>query len=344
MKTLRYFPAALVALAMAGPVFGDEVVLVPGSTEAASGGRIRGKIDRETPEVVRIDGRDVALDQVAEVSYDNTGVSYSQARLQENNGDLPRAAELYQKAAGEASNPLVVQDARFRRAAVLARIAQGNSSRQDEAIEALRSITTELSSSRHVGPSLELLARLQLQAEEFDAANATLGNLAKLGWAADRAAVLRSRVMVERGQSEQALRDLDTLIGRLPEGAEARRRASLARAEALAELKRFDEATQAAQAVIEAAGPEDAETLAPAYNTLGDCLRAAGKPRDALFAYLKTDILYPGPADEHARALASIAQLWRVLNQNERANRVVERLQEEYPGSPYLSSATAPAP
>lgn len=344
MKTLRFFPAALAALAMAGPVLGDEVVLVPGSSETASGGRIRGKIDRETPEVVRIDGRDIALDQVAEVSYDNTGVSYSQARLQENNGDLPRAAELYQKAAGEASNPLVVQDARFRHAAVLSRIAQGDPSRRDQAIEALRSITTELSNSRHIGPALELLARLQLQAEEFDAADATLGNLGKLGWAADRAAVLRARVMVERGQSEQALRDLDALIGRLPEASEARRLASLARAESLAELKRYDEATQAVQAIIEAADPEDAETLAPAYNTLGDCLRAAGKPRDALFAYLNTDILYPGPADDHARALASIAQLWRMLNQNERANRVVERLQEEYPGSPYLSSATASSP
>jgi tetratricopeptide (TPR) repeat protein len=344
MNSLRFFPAALAALALAGPVLADEVVLVPGSAETASGGRIRGKIERETPEVVRIDGRDVALDQVAEVSYDNTGVSYSQARLQENNGDLPRAAELYEKAAGEASNPLVVQDARYRRAAVLARIAQGDPSGRDRAIEALRSITAEPPNSRHVGPALELLAGLQLQAKEFDAADATLGNLAKLGWAADRAAMLRSRVMIERGQSEQALRDLDALIGRLPEGGEARRRASLARAEALARLKRYDEATQAVRAVIDASDPEDSESLAPAYNTLGDCLRAAGKPRDALFAYLNTDILYPGPADEHARALASIAQLWRVLNQDERANRVVERLQEEYPGSPYLSSSAATDP
>lgn len=342
MKHSRFF---LAVLAVAGPAAADEVALVPNSTVTAPGGLIRGRIERETPELVRIEGRDVPLDQVAGVDYDGAGVSYSQARLQENNGDLQRAADLYQKAAGDATNPLVVQDARFRRAAMLARIAQGDPSKRDAAIEAVRGIISEQSNSRHLGPALVLLARLQLDADEFDAAEATLQDLSKLSWAKDRSAVLKSRVMVERGQSEQAIRDLDALIGRLPEGSAALRQATLARAEALADLSRFDEAEEQVRAVIDAADPEDAATLAPAYNTLGDCLRAAGRPRDALFAYLNTDILYPSEPEEHARALASIAQLWRVLNQSGRAGQVVERLRQEYPGSPYLPSATAtPAP
>ena len=92
--------------------------------------------------------------------------------------------------------------------------------------------------------------------------------------------------------------------------------------------------------MIDGADPEDAETLAPAYNTLGDCLRAAGNPRDALFAYLHTDILYPSQADEHARALAAIAQLWRVLNRGDRSSAVIERLKAEYPNSPYLAAVS----
>ncbi|QDV33289.1 tetratricopeptide repeat protein [Tautonia plasticadhaerens] len=341
---MRLFRSFLAVLAVAGPAAADEVALVPGSTVSAPGGLIRGKVERETPELVRIEGRDVPLDQVAGVDYDGAGVSYSQARLQENNGDLARAADLYQKAAGESTNPLVVQDSRFRRAAMLARVAQADPSKRDAAVEALRGITAELSGSRHVGPALMLLARLQLDADEFDAAEATLEELSKLPWARDRAAVTKSRVRVEQGQSEQAIRDLDALIGRLPEGGAARLQATLARAEALADLSRFEEAERAVRAVIDAAEPEDSGTLAPAYNTLGDCLRAAGKPRDALFAYLNTDILYPSQPEEHARALAAIAQLWRVLNQTERAGQVVDRLRQEYPGSPYLPSASGSAP
>ncbi|RUL88882.1 tetratricopeptide repeat protein [Tautonia sociabilis] len=339
MRRLRCPIAASLTLLLAATAMADDVVLVPGSNIPATGGRIRGKIERETPTAIRIGARDVPLDQVAEVIYDAPGISYSQARIQASNGNLPQAAELYQKAVGETNNSLVAQDARFRRAAVLAQHARVDPSTRDAAIQALESVTTELANSRHLGPALELLAALRLEAREFDAADQALRELATLSWAADRAAVLRAQVMVKRGQSEQALRELETLIGRLREGTPARRQAELARAEALVGLSRFDEAEQAARAVIDAADPEDAATLAPSYNTLGDCLRAAGRTRDALFAYLHTDILYPSQAEEHARALAAIAELWRVLDENSRAAQVVERLEREYPNSPYLPAA-----
>jgi len=322
----------------------DEVVLVPDATVPAAGGRLRGEITRETPERITIDGRSVPLDQVAEIEYSVPGQPYIQAKAAERNGNLPEAADLYARAAEEASDELVAQDARYRRAALLARLAQSDPGRRDEAIAALRSITTGLSNSRHYGPALKRLAQLQLSAGDYDEADETLSKLARLSWAADEAAVLHAQVMAERGQSEQALRELDGLIARLPEDSTARRRAILAKAEALADLSRFEQAERTVRSVIESADPEDAATLAPAYNTLGQCLRAAGSPRDALFAYLHTDILYSSQADEHARALAAIAQLWRVLERGDRAARVVERLQSEYPNSPHLSAASEPAP
>ncbi|MEW4451244.1 hypothetical protein AB1L30_01010, partial [Bremerella sp. JC817] len=119
-------------------------------------------------------------------------------------------------------------------AAALARRAQVDPSKREAAIEALEGITSELSNSRHYGPALELLSTLRLDAQEYDAADRALQDLAKLSWASDRAAVLRAQVMVKRGQSEQAIRELDTLVGRVPEGSPARIRADLARAEALA--------------------------------------------------------------------------------------------------------------
>jgi tetratricopeptide (TPR) repeat protein len=344
MNSQRSPWAILTVLVLAGVSTADDVVLVPGSTITAPGGRIRGKVERETPELVRIAGRDVPLDQIDDVTYDAPGATFTQAKARENGGDLDQAAELYRQAAGEVNNPLLAQDARFRGASALARRAQVDPSKRDAAIAALQGITSELSSSRHYGPALELLSTLHLDAQDFDAADRSLQELAKLSWASDRAAVLRSQVMVKRGQSEQALQELDTLAGRLPEGSPARIRADLARAEALAGLSRFDEAEQVVRSVIDEADPEDASTLAPAYNTLGDCLRAAGKPRDALFAYLNTDILYPALADEHARSLAAIAQLWRILDRDDRAASVVERLRQAYPNSRHLPAATASAP
>ncbi len=76
--------------------------------------------------------------------------------------------------------------------------------------------------------------------------------------------------------------------------------------------------------MIKAAPAEDAATQAAAHNTLGDCLRAAGRPKEALYAYLHTDILFSKEKDEHAKALAQIAQLWRdpQLNRPDRAEEV----------------------
>ena len=57
--------------------------------------------------------------------------------------------------------------------------------------------------------------------------------------------------------------------------------------------------------VIEGSPAEDAAAQAPAYNTLGDCLRAANRPTDALFAYLHTDLLYSKAKEEHPHAAST---------------------------------------
>ena len=87
------------------------------------------------------------------------------------------------------------------------------------------------------------------------------------------------------------------------------------------------------------------QTQSAAYNTLGDCLRAAGKPKEALDAYLHTDILYARDKEQHPRALAHISQLWRTLKRDDRADEVWQQLKKDYPNSKWLSAArssTAP--
>ena len=54
-------------------------------------------------------------------------------------------------------------------------------------------------------------------------------------------------------------------------------------------------------------------------------------------------MLYAKDKEQHPRALAQIAQLWRELKREDRANETMERLKQEYPRSPWLSaSRTSP--
>ncbi len=176
-----------------------------------------------------------------------------------------------------------------------------------------------------------------MQQDNLPRAESAVGDLAKIPWAADRAVVLRARVLGKQKKYDQAIAGLDKIIAAAPAKSSKGVEAKLAKAESLAGMKKFDEAEKLIHEVIKDLPPEDAAAQALAHNTLGDCLHAAGRSKDALFNYLHTDILFSADKEQHQKALAHIAQVWRDLNQDGRADETIEKLKQLYPNSPYLS-------
>jgi tetratricopeptide (TPR) repeat protein len=344
-RRLAFGPALTLALAVAAPSLApaaDVVRLVPGSTVKNTGGQISGQILAETPTELTIKPpvggeQKVPVDQIASVEYDGAPPSYLLGQARENTGTLVEAAELYQKAVGEAQGKELLQrSAAYRRASVLADIGLADPDAAAAGLKALDEFLKAHPQSRQVGPALETLVRLSLQQNDAARAEAAVNDLArKVPAYRDRADVLKARVMVKKGQTDQALAELDRILAKAPQGSAQAREALLARAEALVAAKQFDQAEEAVRKVIDQAPPEDASVQAMAHNVLGDCLRAAGRPKDALIAYLKTDVLYSSDKSAHPRALAMIAQLWTELRQEARAGEVLERLRQLYPQSPY---------
>ena len=132
--------------------------------------------------------------------------------------------------------------------------------------------------------------------------------MAKLPQSADRAAVLRAKLFDRKGDHDKAIAEYDRLIQGSPEGS-VRQREGRLKAESLVATKKFAEAEADVRAVIKSSPAEDYQSQSAAYNTLGDCLRAAGKPKDALLAYLYTDLLYSKDKEEHPRALRALSKL-----------------------------------
>ncbi|MEO6807816.1 MAG: tetratricopeptide repeat protein [Isosphaeraceae bacterium] len=321
----------------------DTITLIPGTTIKAPGGQIRGSIESESPTVVKIGGQSIPVEQIEAIAYEGQPGAVPLAEAAEKGGSLNSAADLYKKAAeGAGIKPYIVQMVLFNHARILAEQGAGSPAKANEAIAALESYLKTYPQSRHLGPALAALANLQLQKGDADAAEKSVTAMAKVAWIAGRAAILKTEVMARRGQYDQAVATLDQLIASAPKDSTQARDAKLAKAKNLAALKKFDQAETLVKEVIKQSPPEAAETQAVAHNTLGDCLRAANRPKDALFAYLQTDILYDNNKEEHARALSEIAQLWSVLKQDGRAAETTERLKQLYPQSPYLS-ARSPA-
>jgi hypothetical protein len=105
----------------------------------------------------------------------------------------------------------------------------------------------------------------------------------------------------------------------------------LVKAQSLVGLKKSKEAETLVGPVLRATPAEDAAARSATYNTLGDCLRAANCPKDALLAYLHTDLLFRKDRQEHSRALFQIEKLFRQLKQEARADAFAERLRQKYP-------------
>ncbi|MFO0890651.1 MAG: tetratricopeptide repeat protein [Isosphaeraceae bacterium] len=231
-----------------------------------------------------------------------------------------------------------MQTALFREASVLADLALVEPERMKDAKDRLRRFVQAYPNSRHIVSAREDLARIQLNSGDFSGAEGTIADLARIPRAAERAAVLHAKVLGKQSRFDEAVSELDRLIRSLPEKSKALRDARLVKAEALVGAKKFTDAEALVRQVIAESPAEDAALQSVAYNTLGDCLRAANHPKEALLAYLHTDLLYSKDKVEHPRALAQIERLFRLLKQDGRADEYAQRLKQDYPRSQWLSA------
>jgi tetratricopeptide (TPR) repeat protein len=338
------FVAAVMVIVANDSARADDVTLISGSTfKSATGGHVRGQVQSESPsEVVVLLGAtntSVPTDQIQSIRYDGQSANVPLAEAREAGGQLAEATELFKKAAVEsAGKPFAVQAAEFREAEVLTELAMVEPERVKEAKDKLARFLKAYPTGRHLAGARACQARLQLHAGDLAGADAAIAELAKLPRGTERAAVLRTKILARQGKYDEAIAQLDKLIAGYPKNSERRRAALLAKAENLAAKKQFSEAETLLHEVIQGNAPEDAASQAPAYNTLGDCLRAANRPKDALFAYLHTDLLYSKDKAEHPRALHQIAALYRLLKQDGRADEFALRLKQEYPRSPWATA------
>lgn len=343
-RLLRRFVLCLAATAAAIPARADVVTLIEGTTfKEAQGGAVRGTVQSESPaEVVVSLGNStvrVPTDQIANIEYQGQPAAMQLGETRARAGQLAEAAAEFAKAATEAAGkPMIVEAARFREAKALAELALTDPNRVKEAVARLSTFLKTASKGRHAVAALETLAKLQVHAKDHQAAEAAVAELAKFPTAANQAAILKARILVERADFAAAAAELDRLIAALPEGSPQRLEARLTKVEALIGEKKLADAETLVRQVIADAPAEDDAAQAPAYNALGDCLAAADRPKEALLAYLHTDLLYAKDKEQHPRALRQIARLFRRLGQTNRADEYAQRLKQDYPNSPWAAA------
>lgn len=283
--------------------------------------------------------KNIPVNQILVIEYDEdpTGMSvvrsaYNEARY----ADV--LAALKKINAAEIKRDEVIQDIEFYRAAASSRLALGGAGSTKDAGRMLVQFEGKHSGSYHYLEACELLGDLLVAANNITAAQKYYDKLADSQFPELKlkANILQARALESQKDYDKAIAKYDEVISAEASTKEAQAQqyaAICGKATALAATGKSDEAIKMVEEVLSKADAADLELHARAYNALGSSYRAAGKKKEALLWYLHTDLLFSGFPEQHAEALAALADLWNDADKADRALQARSTLKDRYPGS-----------
>ena len=159
--------------------------------------------------------------------------------------------------------------------------------------------------SPHYYEANEVLGDLLVSMNKIDAATNFYKELDSSPWPDyhARSALLRGRALQMQGKYDQALEAYDAVLkigGKGPLAEQEKLEATIGRTYSLAGQGKANDAIKVLKEIVANADDDDTETLARAYDALGNCYLKTNDAQQALWAYLRVDTEYSKVGDAHA--------------------------------------------
>ncbi len=302
-----------------------------------------GKISKMTPLGLTLTKGGVdsklAVEEIVSITFAGEPAGLSPARRDANAGRFTKAIEKLKKIdRGKVKRAEILQEMDFLTTYCQVQLALSGQGTLDQARKQVAGLLSKHSKSYHVPESIELLGDVLLASQDYQGARVQYTKLGKAPapYFKARSAFLTGRSLHAEGKYQEAVDAYDRALKAATGNAVAESQkleATLYRAVSQSALGDLSQSTETIKQIIEQAEANDTKLLAQAYNALGDCYLLADEKKAARLAYLHVDLLFSSSANEHAKALYELSQLWDALGQTTRARDAQERLQEKYPGS-----------
>jgi tetratricopeptide (TPR) repeat protein len=318
----------------------DRVKLLQGSQQ---NGDIKSSTATELALEIGATKKQIAVNEIDLVQFEAEPTQLTQARAAIRGGRYAEAAAALDKIVlAEIKRPLIAEDVKFYEALANARLALGGTGAIAEAGKKMLSFEKAHPDSFHHFEACEVVGDLLVAMGNYTVADTYYGKLALAPWPEFRlrAKVLSGRALVGQSKFKDAIVKFDEVLAIKDTGKEAdaqRVAALLGKASALGGEGNEAEAVKLIDEVIAKAAPEDEELHARAYNLMGHCYMMTGKRKQAILAYLHTDLLYSRFAPLHAEALGNLAELFTADQKTERAAQARALLKEKYPSSAWAN-------
>jgi tetratricopeptide (TPR) repeat protein len=288
---------------------------------------------------VRGQQRAVPVNEVKRVSFVDEPQELKRARDAVLTGNYESAYDDL-KAINPASiqRDFVKQDYAFYLAYSMGKLALSGGGDKAAAAKAMLDFVGTARNSFHFYEAAELLGDLAIGLQSYDGAVRYYGAIAKAPFPEYqmKGGVLEGRALMAQGKFAEAAAKFDAVISGsidTPAATREKRMAEIGKAVCQAESGQHEQAIQALQVIIQENDASDMELFGRAYNALGRCHLKANRAKEALLAYLHTDILFYNTPDVHAEALYNLGKLWDQANKADRAVAARNLLTQRYAGS-----------
>ncbi|MEW4454342.1 hypothetical protein AB1L30_16835 [Bremerella sp. JC817] len=331
------FQAVAMALVAGSPVLADSVRTESGSQT--------GTIVSSTKDAVQLNKGgspvEIPTNEIIEIALDAEPFDVKTARKMVQNGQFADAIEKLQNAQA-GNNELVNQEIAFLRAYSMGKLALAGSGDRAAASKALLGFASGATNSFHFYDVARMLGDIAVSSGDYASAAKYYGGLANAPWPDYKmsALVLEGRALLAQDKGADAVKRFDQVLSTNASVAGAARQknfAAVGKAKALASSGDAKQGIELAQKVVDNADPQDKELFGRAYNALGLCYLKSNQPKDALLAYLHTDILFYTDPEIHAEALYYLTNLWKQINDPDRATDARNLLNDRYPGSTWAN-------
>ena len=205
----------------------------------------------------------------------------------------------------------------------------------DSVTKDLNQFTADFPNSYHFYEAARLIVQLLTADGNITLARDVCQQIADAPWPEMKyeAKVTLGNINLAEGQNDAAAELFEEVIAATESSAAIdtqKSYAKIGKALILAKGGDYDAATQIFKALQDESDTANAQLQATLYNAMGDAAMAAQKNKEAILAYLHTDLLFPSARIEHIKALKNLVTLWKGELREDRAQEAASTLRNRY--------------
>ena len=303
-------------------------------------GKIAGTTSTQVGIASKGKNRTLSVNEIRLITFGDEPQELRQGRARAVGGKYDMAlADLKRANPAAIDREIVKRDLQFYLAVCEGRLALSTGGDKAKAATNMMAFVKAAPKSHHFFDAARLLGDLAVGQGDYAGAVKFYGAIAsKAPWPDYKMSALlaEAQALVSKGDFPSAEKKFDAVAAANADTPEAKRQVTLAqigKARCLAETGSAEEGVKRIEKIILENEPIDPLLFGRAYNAQGDCLQKAGKPKEALMAYLHVDVLFYSEPEIHAESLYHLSQLWLTAKKPDRAAAAKTLLERRYAGS-----------